>query len=179
MKLFAVCLCACAFIAFIIAGCTTVPPTTPVTPTQTIQVFTPPPTTAPTIDPALVGTWYLKAVTGPGGANPVQTIGIQISAIFNSQGNLAGFGGCNNYNAPYTLTGAILPNGKGIVIGPITNTLKFCADTSDREGTYLQTLQDATSYSVNVDQLSITNRDGSILLFGKTPYGVTAVPIGV
>ena len=143
-----------------------------------MPVFTPLPTTAPSADPALTGTWYFKAMTGPGGTNPRQTIGSQISAIFNSQGGLSGFGGCNNYNAQYTLTGAVRPDGMGISISPITATKKFCQGASDTEGTYLEILQNAASYSVNPNQLTITSGLGSMIIFEKTAYGVTAVPIG-
>jgi heat shock protein HslJ len=179
MKLFVLCLFVCASIAVLIAGCTTLPPTTPgTTVPTTMPVFTSV-STSPVTDPALAGTWYLNAMTGPGGSNPIQTIGVQINAIFTSQGSLSGYGGCNDYSTQYTLTGEDLPNGKGIAIGPIITTLKYCEGSSNTEGTYLQILQNATSYSASANQLSITSRTGSILLFEKTAYGPTAVPIGV
>jgi heat shock protein HslJ len=179
MKRMAISLFICAFIAILVAGCTaptvappatTAPPTTPATPI---------PTTAPVTDPALAGRWYLKAVTGPGGSTPFQTIGVQITAIFTEQGDLSGFGGCNDYDAQYVLTGEVLPNGKGITIGPIVSTEKYCQDLSTTEASYLQILQNVTSYTVNTNQqLSLTDNSGRILLFSPTPYGVTAVPIG-
>lgn len=180
MKRIVIGLFICAFLAILLAGCTTTPVTPPVTTTPpTTPVSTPVPTTSPITDPALVGTWYLLAWAGPGGANPVQTIGMQITAIFTSDGGLSGFGGCNNYNGQYTLTGQVLPDGKGITIGPIITTLMFCADSSTTEGTYLSILQNVTSYAVTTNQqLTLTDRDGSTLVFGPAPYGTTAVPIG-
>lgn len=181
MKRIAIGLFICAFLAILVAGCTTTPVTPPVmTAPPTTPVSTPVPTTSPITDPALVGTWYLKAATGPGGSSPFQTMGVQITAIFTDQGGLSGFGGCNDYSAQYILTGQVLPNGKGITIGPIISTQKYCVDLSNKEASYLQILQNATSYTVNTNQqLSITDNSGSILLYTPTPYGPTAVPVGL
>jgi heat shock protein HslJ len=168
-------------IGVLVAGCTTPPVTQPVTtvPTTTV-VSTPVPTTAPITDAALVGTWYLKAMTGPGGSNPVQTMNVQITAVFSGQGAIGGSGGCNSYNGPYTLTGQVQPNGNGITIGPLITTLMYCADSSNTEQTYLQILQSAVAYTVNTNnQLTITSSAGNLLVFEKTPYGPTSVPIGV
>jgi heat shock protein HslJ len=180
MKTVVFCLFVCVCIGVLAAGCTTAPVTQPVTavPPATI-VSTPVPTTSIT-DPALVGTWYLKAMTGPGGANPVQTMNVQITATFTAQGAVGGSGGCNNYNGGYTLTGQVLPNGKGITIGPVVSTMMYCADKSNTEQTYLQILQGAVAYTVNTNgQLTITSNAGSLLVYEKAPYGPTSVPIGV
>lgn len=175
------CLLVCLCIGVLAAGCTTAPVTQPVTTVPpTTVVSTPVPTTTPVSDPALVGTWYLKAMTGPGGANPVQTMNVQITAVFSAQGAVGGSGGCNNYNGGYTLTGQVLPGGNGITIGPLITTLMYCADKSDTEQTYLRILQSAVSYTVNTNQqLTITGSAGNLLVYGKAPYGPTSVPLGI
>jgi heat shock protein HslJ len=181
MRSLTICLFSCAVLAVIAAGCLSQPTTPPVTtqpPATTLPVVTPSPT-ASLQDPALYGVWYLKEMTGAGGANPVQTMNVPINLIFTDQ-NLSGFGGCNDYSGSYTLTGQVLPDGKGIDIGPLITTLKYCADTSQTETSYLQVLSDATSYTVNVNQqLSITDSAGSILVYERTPYGPLSVPRGV
>jgi heat shock protein HslJ len=164
--------------AILAAGCVNQPAQPPETPIQsTSPSATPVPTTsAPLQDPALLGLWYLTEMTGAGGSNPVVMSNVQINIVFNYQ-NLSGFGGCNDYNAPYTLTGQVLPDGMGIMIGPIATTLKYCADISPTETQYLATLQDATSYTINVNQqLSITDSAGSILVYERTPIGPLYVP---
>jgi heat shock protein HslJ len=180
MRFLTICLVTCAFLAILAAGCTTQPVSPPGTtvPAATTPVSTPPATTAPIQDPALYGVWYLKAMTSAGGSTPFETMDVQINIIFNP-GNLTGFDGCNDYSATYTLTGQVLPDGNGITIGPIATTLKYCADTSPTETSYLQVLQGATSYDINTNgELSITDRAGSILLYQRTPYNPLSVPPG-
>jgi len=181
MKTLAVCVCICAFLLILVSGCTSPPATKPATMTPTAIPATINQTPVPTAltDPALLGTWYLKAIGEQGGTAPVQVMNSQIAAIFNGQ-NISGFSGCNNYGGPYTLTGQVLPDGKGITIGPLTSTLMYCADTAKTETTYLQILQAAKSYTVNVNQeLTITSSIGSSLIYQRTPYSSTAVPQGV
>jgi heat shock protein HslJ len=181
MRSLSICFFTCAVLAVIAAGCLSQPTTPPATtqpPATTLPVVTPSPT--PSLqDPALYGVWYLKEMTGAGGSNPVQMMNVPINLIFTDQ-NLSGFGGCNDYAADYTLTGQVMPDGKGIEIGPIATTLKYCADTSPTETSYLQILSDATSYTVNVNQeLSITDSAGAILVYQREPYGPLSVPRGV
>jgi heat shock protein HslJ len=169
---------ALAILAVLAAGCVSQSPQTPATtlPTTSPPVTTPPTTSAPLQDPALLGLWYLTEMTGAGGSNPVVISDVQINIVFDYQ-NLSGFSGCNYYSAQYTLTGQVLPDGMGIMIGPIATTLKYCADISPTETQYLATLQDATSYTVNVNQqLSITDSAGSILVYERTPVSPLYVP---
>ena len=79
----------------------------------------------------------------------------QITLTFKNDGTLNGFGGCNNYNANYVLTGRTTDFGKTISIGPIISTQKFCADTSDQESTYLANLQKAETYSITTNTMMI------------------------
>jgi heat shock protein HslJ len=134
---------------------------------------------SPLKDPELLGTWYIAAMTGPGGSSPVQIISVQMSAIFSDVGGLSGFAGCNNFNSQYILTGEVLPNGKGITVGPVISTLMYCAETSDLETRYLGILEKATSYSVSGNQLTLTDPLGSVLVFQRTSPGPTAVPRGL
>jgi heat shock protein HslJ len=182
MKLLTACMVTSAFLLILMAGCATLPapgpgsPMTPVTPATS----TPTPAPAPLIDPSLAGTWYLKMMAEQGGSALVDTMSPQITAVFTNQSNVLGFSGCNNYNGQYMLTGQVLPDGKGITIGPLSSSTMYCATMSGTETTYLQILQAAKSYTVNVNQeLTIVDKSGNSLVYQRTPYSSTFVPKGI
>ncbi|MEI7433979.1 MAG: META domain-containing protein [Methanomicrobiales archaeon] len=183
MKILTACVILCTFLVIMMAGCTSQPATAPVVtpvPTAVPATINPTPSPAPITDPTLPGTWYLKMMGEQGGTAPVQIMSPQITAVFTNQSGIYGFSGCNNYNGQYTLTGQVLPNGKGITIGPLASTMMYCADTANTETTYLQILQAAKSYTVNVNQeLTITDNLGSVLVYQRTPYNAASVPHGI
>jgi heat shock protein HslJ len=150
------------FSTLLIAGCTTTPaPATPPVTTLPTPVPATPATVATTIpltDPALTGTWTLNGMMVGAGTTPVVP-NAQITATFSSDGTLSGFGGCNNYNANYILTGETTNFGKTISLGPVIATQKFCADTSNQELTYLANLQKATAYSIPDNTMIIRTSD--------------------
>jgi len=179
MKLLYVCTLICMVAVVLAAGCTSPAATSPKTAVPTTAVATTPapaPVATPITDPALSGQWYLKAMGEAGGTALVDVMNVQITANFDPKGNLTGFSGCNNYAGSYTLTGEILPNGKGITVGPLASTMMFCQDSADTERTYLQILQAAKSYSVSDGQLVITDKLGSSLIYQRTPYSTSFVP---
>jgi len=143
--------CAVLFLGILAAGCSTTvePVPTPATtvptpvPTTVVTVATTPPLT----DPVLTGNWNFKGGMVAGGTMPAIP-NVQITLKFNNDGTLSGFGGCNNYNANYVLTGQTTEFGKTITIGPIASTKMYCADTSDLESKYLANLQDTKTYSI-------------------------------
>jgi heat shock protein HslJ len=182
MKLLTACMVTSTFLVILMAGCTSLPTQGPGTPVTTVApaTITPTPTPAPLIDPSLTGTWYLKMMAEQGGTALVDTMSPQITAVFTDQSNILGFSGCNNYNARYTLTGQVLPNGKGITIGPLSSSTMYCATMTGTETTYLQILQAATTYTVNVNQeLTIMDKSGNSLVYQRTPYSSTFVPKGI
>jgi len=159
------------FSTLLIAGCTTTQPapvTTPVTTVPTQLPATPATvaTTIPLTDPAITGNWNLNGMMVGGGTTPVIP-NAQITATFNNDGTLSGFGGCNNYNANYILTGETTSFGKTISIGPIISTQKFCADTSNQESTYLANLQKAKAYSIPNNTMIIRTSDLNQLSYVK------------
>ena len=86
-------------------------------------------------DPALTGTWTYKGAmfaTGTG-KMPVISNTQSVTLTFNNDGTFTGFGGCNNYNGGYTITGQNTEFGKEISFSPIASTKKYCADTADFE----------------------------------------------
>jgi len=175
--------------ALFVAGCTT-NPGQPVQPTQTtpVPVTLPvtqlpvPATTVPTNQlpssaSPIAGTWYLQAILFQGATAPLDATG-QITATFDNQGHVSGYGGCNNYGGSYTITGQNLPSGKGISIGPLTYTQMYCTLASNTEQSYLTILGSAVSYTVFPNQqMSITDSLGNSLSFSRIPYSSpTSVP---
>ena len=126
MKLLTILVIVCLFLVVFGAGCTgpssMFPGTTVPTTAITSQV-TPAPT--PITDPLLLGTWTLNAMNIRGGTALTFPTGVQIFITFN-EGTLNGYSGCNNYNAPYTLTGKVLSSGQGIAIGNMVSSNKYC-----------------------------------------------------
>jgi len=149
------------------AGCTgtqSFMPGTPVTTPATPSQVTPAPT--PVSDPLLLGTWTLKAMNIQGGTALTFPTGQQIFITFDN-GTLNGYSGCNNYQAPYTLTGKVLPSGQGIMVGNMVVSNKVCESIARTETTYLQILGKATSYTVNGDTLTITDNLQNQLSFSR------------
>jgi heat shock protein HslJ len=109
----------------------------------------------------LVGvTWGLLAYNnGKGGVVSVLN-GTEITAIFGEDGVLTGSGGCNNYQATYTV------EGDTITIGPAAMTMMMCAEPEgimEQEAAYLAAIQTAATYSIDGNTLELTNADGARL----------------
>ncbi len=189
MKVLLVFVIISAVLLVLIAGCTSqtetklttpLPTSIPTTvPTAVSTDITPVQTPATVVDSSLSGTWYLKLMSEQNGTAQVQMINPETTIIFEGDANITGYSGCNNYMGLYTLTGQTGTNGKGITISPLVSTQKYCAESSATETTYLQILQGAISYLVNENQeLSITDTLNNTLVYQRTPYSATAVPIG-
>jgi heat shock protein HslJ len=167
MKAFIAVLALCVAACILLAGCTT--PTVPTTPMPTATATTPLPTMttpAPVSDPELIGDWTLGEIASQGGQS-IQTVFTEpITIIFYDQGTLDGYGGCNNYQGSYTLTGTTGPFGKQISMGPIISSLKYCIDTSNTETLYFQILSNVTAYGIdNTTKLSMRDPVGNTLVF--------------
>jgi heat shock protein HslJ len=164
MKILTAFLLVCVIATIVVAGCTSpqpVPQPT-FTPTQT-PVATPVPTT-PVVPIALTRNWIVTTF-GVQDGNAITYPTAQISLTFSQDGTLSGYGGCNNYNAPFTLTGQTLPKGSGITVGPLVSTKRICPTYSAQENSYLQILQNAAAYVVNGNTLTITDKTGNALVY--------------
>ncbi len=116
---------------------------------------------APTIDPtALPGSRWSAILFNDGSSAIVSVTGVQITAEFDVDGQLVGFGGCNTYSAPYT-TGADAT----IQIGTIAATQTACtepANVMEQEMQYLAALQSAATYQVQGQQMTMQNAGGEM-----------------
>ncbi len=81
-----------------------------------------------------------------------------ITALFDGEGALSGFSGCNNYSAAYEA------DKTNIEIGPVASTQKMCADPQDvmeDETGYLAALGMASTYEIEGEELTMYNDEGS------------------
>lgn len=109
------------------------------------------------VDQSLAGTQW-QAILFNSGSALVGVTDVQITAAFGADGQLSGFGGCNNYTATYSSQAANV-----IEIGPIAATQKACtepANVMEQESQYLTALQSATGYQVQGQYLSLQNASG-------------------
>jgi len=106
-----------------------------------------------------VGTvWVLSSYGDPNNlAYPEQ--GVLSTAVFNADGSLNGSGGCNNYNATYTV------DGSQISISQPASTRMACEKGQDQENAFLAGLQNAESYQVMNGTLKITSSGGATVLY--------------
>ncbi len=167
MKAITACSFACVVFVIMVAGCTGIPLVQPATPAPTSSVIVSAPAPTPVKDPTLSGTWNLKSMVLQGGTAFTYPTNAQITATFDNQGNVAGFAGCNNYNARYTLSGQQLYTGMGISIGPVVSMRKFCTDMGNTETTYIQIFEKAVTYTVNGDGLTITDSLNNMLVYKR------------
>jgi heat shock protein HslJ len=109
---------------------------------------------------SLSGTaWVATGVNnGTGGVASV-VAGTTLTAVFGPQGTVAGSGGCNDYNGPYT------NEATAIKIGPLASTKKLCgtpAGVDDQEAKYLAALQKATKYTISGSKLELRDDGGAL-----------------
>ena len=155
-------------LALVIAGCSSQTGSSPVTsrPSDRPQPVTSPVPPATPLQP-FRGDWSLASMASHGGtfpSIPATAISLSINA---TAGSLSGYSGCNNYYAPYTLTGTVTSFGNSISIGPVTSTKKYCQETSSYESTYLAILGDATAFAGDNTHLTFTDSENNKLVFKR------------
>ena len=93
-----------------------------------------------------------------GGTDTAVPAGLVVDATFKA-GKVAGFSGCNVYNASATVDGAKL------TIGKAATTMKACEPTAtDLEAAYLGNLSNAATFTATADKLTIYNKTGKQVL---------------
>lgn len=91
--------------------------------------------------------WVATGINNGKGAVTSVT-GDQVTAIFGGGGTVAGNGGCNTFNAPYTI------DGTAIAIGPLVATRMACPDL-EQETAYFTALESASVYRIVGDVLEL------------------------
>jgi heat shock protein HslJ len=101
-------------------------------------------------------TWTLTQF-GPADAPTTVPEGISVTVEF-ADGNVGGNAPCNSYGGPYTT------EGQNLSIGEMTQTLRACANNSlmELESRYLEALRQATTYTIQGDQLTLSYPTGEL-----------------
>lgn len=107
-------------------------------------------------DATLAGTWVLKNIDG---ATAVSRFGESVPSLeFNFTDNkLSGNGGCNNYNASFTLA-----QGK-LIVGPVVST-KMACPSLEGEAAFVQAIADTSVVTLPNENVLQFAKNGTILL---------------
>jgi len=84
---------------------------------------------------------------------------LNVRVMFEANDRLYGFAGCNNFNGSYKQRSSQL------TVQPLISTRKFCADSSDLEQQFTQSLQSADRAEVNGDTLQLFKNNQLVLQF--------------
>jgi heat shock protein HslJ len=109
---------------------------------------------------SLTGTaWVASGVNNGKSAVSSVVADTTLTAIFGPGGTVAGSGGCNDYNGPYT------NDATAIKIGPLASTMKLCgtpAGVDTQEAQFLAAMQKATKYTVTGNKLELRDDGGAL-----------------
>lgn len=104
---------------------------------------------------ALTETKWVATGINNGSGGVVSVTGSEVTAVFGGGGSVAGNGGCNTFNGPYTTDGDI------IAIGPLVTTRMACPEL-DQETAFLAALEAATTYAISGDTLELRDDSGAL-----------------
>ena len=84
--------------------------------------------------------------------------GSEVSAVFDSDGEVSGSTGCNSYSGPFET------DGDALSIGPLAATEMFCEEPEgvmDQEQAFLAAMENAAVYELAEDRLTLRDADGA------------------
>ncbi|HRQ41315.1 MAG TPA: META domain-containing protein [Chloroflexota bacterium] len=114
-----------------------------------------------TTQPSLAGTsWVMSSVNGTAALE-----GTLVTANFTADGAVTGSGGCNNYTFSYQTNA---PNYITVDRGA-TTTMACEVAVTEQETQYFRALDDAATYLVGGDTLTLTSADGSTTVVFAVP----------
>ncbi|MFA7198086.1 MAG: META domain-containing protein [Methanoculleus sp.] len=127
----------------------------------------------PMPDLPLTGTdWVLETYNAN---NTVSSViaGTTVTVTFAPDGNVTGNAGCNHYGGQYSLDGG------NLAISSLFSTLMYCETPGvmEQESAYLTLLANVTSFRVEGDRLTLTDADGTDLLFFVQAPEVPPAPL--
>ena len=91
-----------------------------------------------------------------------------LTAIFADAGTVAGSGGCNEYNGPYT------SDASTIKIGPLATTRMLCntpTGVDEQETQFLAAMQAATKYTIAGSTLELRDDGGALQVSFRATLG--------
>ena len=112
--------------------------------------------------------WVATGVNNGKGAVSSVVIGTTLTAIFAEAGTVAGSGGCNDYNGPYT------SDASTIKIGPLAATMMACttpAGINEQEAQFLAAMGAATRYTIAGSKLELRDDGGALQVSFRATLG--------
>lgn len=108
--------------------------------------------------------WVLASMTRDGAETPPVS-GSTVTLNFETNGQAGGNAGCNSYGGSYET------RGNSITFLNVVSTLMACADQAinEQESAYLNALNQAATYELTGDSLTITETGGGQLRFDPAP----------
>jgi heat shock protein HslJ len=110
----------------------------------------------------LVGTnWVLTSYLVGGDAVAGVLPDVEVTAVFDEEGNLTGSAGCNTYSATYTASNGML------TLTPAVSTKMACTTPEgvmDQESFYLNALGSIVFYQIRANSLDLLDANGNALL---------------
>ena len=111
------------------------------------------------------GPWTVISVNNGQGA-VTSVAGVSASLSFLPDGQIEGFGGCNNFSGSYSL------DGESIAIGPLMATQMACEEPAGSfESQLLLALDAAASWSVIGNVLELRDADGALQVSAQSAIG--------
>jgi heat shock protein HslJ len=123
--------------------------------------------TAPPVESLpLVGTkWNLASIVSGDTVSSVPS-GVEATLLLKADGTASGSGGCNVFG------GSFESSDTALTFGPLAGTQKHCGDAvMSVEQPYLAALQQAATYSIAGNTLTIADASGNAILEFTTPVG--------
>ena len=112
--------------------------------------------------------WVATGVNNGKGAVTSIVAGTDLTAIFAEAGTVAGSGGCNDYNGPYTTDAAT------IEIGPVAATRMLCTSPTgvdEQETQFLTAMQAATKWTIAGSGLELRDDSGALQVSFRATLG--------
>jgi len=101
--------------------------------------------------------WKATGINNGRGAVDSVPAGVDVTAMFGTDGRISGSSGCNTYNGPYTVDGA------NIKIGPVMSTMKACEGPAmQTEQLYVKALGNTATWSIDGGNLFLRDASGAI-----------------
>lgn len=108
---------------------------------------------------SVVGSWELVSLGTNAAPRPVIP-GTHLTAVFNADTSLRGFGGCNDYNTSFNIVGS------AIKVFPIAIGRNICAkDVTEQESLFVSNLNQAQTFRKDGNRLIILSAGENSLVF--------------
>ena len=114
------------------------------------------------VDDGLFGEWTLLSMSTPSTGFLIPLSGTELTAVFESNGDLSGSAGCNTYSGGFTAYDEVLYIASPLAAGQIACSTPV--GIMEQEQLFLSLLESADSFQVSDGQLSIFDGSGANIL---------------